>query len=211
MGLEYKTSRQLQAERMREKIQSIVMEMSKTKTLDEIRIKDVCAEAGISLGNFYHYFGSKEEALIYSYNYKDDLWRLEHFEEISDPLRRVERIIATHLESMVENSLCFDTQLYISQLKQYVEYFFTEDRYLHKIMIESIGQGQQCGEFRQEHSPREIARRLLNFSRGLVYNYCIEHRENHEEWIVYALDCQREYMGLFVTDPSQIVLERVKR
>ena len=36
-----KTSRQLQAEASRENLQQIVMDLCKTRTLDEIRIKDI--------------------------------------------------------------------------------------------------------------------------------------------------------------------------
>ena len=44
-----KTSRQLQAEAMREKLQNIVMDMSRTHTLDEIHIKDIADAANISI------------------------------------------------------------------------------------------------------------------------------------------------------------------
>lgn len=202
-----KTMRQLQAEAMRIKLQTIVMEMVKTKTLDDIRIKDICTEANISMGNFYQYFDSKEAALIYSYKCKDECWRLEKFEEIKDPLKRVEKILATHLASMTENGLCFDTQLYISQLKKYEPYFFTEDRYLHKIMIDTIVEGQALNEFKKNHTAKEIAIRLLNFSRGLVYNYCIEHQEDNENWLKYAIECQSEYLSLFVEDDVEIDIE----
>ena len=194
-----KTSRQLQAEASREKLQQIVMDLCKTRTLDEIRIKDICEQAGMSLGNFYQYFSSKEDALIYSYKTKDDCWSQMRFEEIADPLERVKRIIATHLRSMTENSLCFDTQLYIAQLKQYGSYFFTQDRYITRIMRETIEAGQQAGEFDTRLTAAEIVKRLLNFSRGLVYNYCIEHKENHPAWLQYAFDCQSEYLTLFLT------------
>ena len=194
-----KTSRQLQAEASREKLQQIVMDLCKTRTLDEIRIKDICEQAGMSLGNFYQYFSSKEDALIYSYKTKDDCWSRMRFEEIADPLERVKRIIATHLRSMTENSLCFDTQLYIAQLKQYGTYFFTQDRYITRIMRETVEAGQQAGEFDTRLTASEIVKRLLNFSRGLVYNYCIEHKENHPAWLQYALDCQSEYLTLFLT------------
>ena len=159
----------------------------------------ICQAAEMSLGNFYQYFPSKEAALIYSYKTKDDQWLQEHFEAIADPLDRVKAILTTHLRSMVENSLCFDTQLYIAQLKEYDGYFFTADRYLHRITRESIEAGQAQGEFSAAHTPAEITRRLLNFSRGLVYNYCIEHREEHAVWLAYALECQSEYLGLFLT------------
>ena len=48
-----KTSRQLQAERMKLKIQGIVEDMARTQPLDQIRIQDICAVAEISMGNFY--------------------------------------------------------------------------------------------------------------------------------------------------------------
>ncbi len=208
MEEKYKTSRQLQAEAMKEKLQDIVQDMCRTKTLDEIRIKDIAAAANISMGNFYQYFDSKEAALIYSYKVKDGKWETLHFEEIKDPLERVERIVATHLYAMIENSLCFDTQLYIAQLKEYDGYFFTDDRYLTRIMQETIETGQNEGSFKKDWTPMEIGIRILNFSRGLVYNYCIMHREDPDNWILYALKCQEEYMSLFVTDPSRIDLKK---
>lgn len=198
MDEQKKTSRQLQAEASKEKLQRIIMEMSCKKTLDEIRIKDICSRAGMSLGNFYQYFPSKEAALIYSYKTKDDQWHEEHFEAIADPLERVKCILSTHLRSMTENSLCFDTQLYIAQLKHYDSYFFSSDRYLHQITRDSIAAGQELGEFKASLPAPEITRRLLNFSRGLVYNYCIEHIEDHGHWLAYAKECQGDYLSLFL-------------
>ena len=197
---ERKTTRQLQAEASREKLQRIVMELSMTRSLDDIRIREICDAAGMSLGNFYQYFESKEAALIYSYKVKDDEWRSEHFEDIADPAERAKTIVFTHLRSMVAHPLCFDTQLYLAQLKQYDEYFFTPDRYLHRVLREAIAEGQEKGEFRTEHAPAVITRRILNFTRGLVYNYCIEHKEDPEGFLAEATACQQEYMNLFLTE-----------
>ena len=194
------TMRQRQAQASKEKLRNIVFEMSKEKTLDEIKIKDIADEAGMSVGNFYSYFPSKESALIYSYKTKDDDWEKLGLEEIEDPLRRLCAIISTHLYSMIENSLCFDTQLYISQLKVYEEYFFTEDRFLHRASTRAVEEGQARGLINHRHSAYETAIRLLNFSRGLVYNYCISHKEDHKAWIRYAIEAQQEYIQLFLTE-----------
>ena len=194
------TSRQKQAQASKEKLQRIVFEMSQDRTLDEIRIKEIADEAGMSVGNFYSYFPSKESALIYSYKTKDDDWATLGLEAIANPLERLCQVITTHLYSMVEHSLCFDTQLYISQLKVYEEYFFTEDRFLHRVTTQAVSECQQKGLMRDRHSAYETAMRLLNFSRGLVYNYCIAHREDHEKWFRYAVECQQEYIQLFLTE-----------
>ncbi len=207
MEIKQKTSRQLQAEKMKEKLQSIVQEMAKVKPLDDIRMQDIAKEAGISVGNFYLYFASKEEALIYSYKVKDEVWETLAFEKIEDPFIRLERILVTHLYSMTENSLCFDTQLYLSQLKVYEEYFFTGDRYLHRITKQSIIEAQKRGFIKNNHDEREICIRLLNYTRGLVFNYCIEHKENHEAFLEYAISCMEEYLSLFVVNPNHIDLK----
>ena len=204
-----KTSRQLQAERAKEKIQQIVFEMAKTKTLEEIKIKDIARRADMSVGNFYQYFPSKEAALLYSYKTKDDVWASLGLENIKDPLDRVQRIIVTHITSLVENSLCFDTQLYIAQLKEFDAYFFTDDRFVHKAIYRAVEEGQKNGQFITTLSPKQIGLRLLNFTRGSLYNYCTERRENHDKWLEYILTRQSEYMSLFVTDKSKIRLREI--
>ncbi|MCR5007584.1 MAG: TetR/AcrR family transcriptional regulator [Oribacterium sp.] len=201
------TMRQKQAQISKEKIQRIIHDMSGEKTLDEIRIKDICDVAGMSVGNFYLYFPSKESALIYSYKTKDDYWATLGLEDIKDPLKRLCQIITTHLYSMIANSLCFDTQLYISQLKVYEEYFFTRERFLHKTTADAIQECQEKGLMNEKHSAYDTAIRLLNFSRGLVYNYCIAHVEEHEKWIKYAIENQQEYIQLFLTEKGKEKME----
>ncbi|MCR5291077.1 MAG: TetR/AcrR family transcriptional regulator [Treponema sp.] len=195
-----KTKRQLQAETMRYTLQSIVERFARDTPLDKIKIQDICSEAGVSLGNFYQYFQSKEEAMIYSYQYIDRKWQEQHFENIQDPLERVKIILKTHLESMADATLCFLAQLYISQLKVYDEYFFTQDRYLHKVLREAIKQCQESGKMVQSYTDIQLAIKLVNFSRGLVYNYCIQHKEDQKAWLEFAIHESTEYLSLFLTE-----------
>ncbi len=201
-----KISRRQQAEQMRERIQSIVMEMSKTMTLDEMKIRDIASRAGISVGNFYQYFGSKEEALIYSYKVKDHVWQTLNLERFEDPLERLQAILVTHVFSMTENSLCFDTQLYIAQLKCYDDYFFTSDRYLHQFVTSTIEEAQRIGEMNDRYDAREMGQRLLGYTRGLVYNYCIHHTEEHDVFLPHALECLQDLLSLYVVDPEKLDL-----
>ena len=160
------TMRQKQAQASKEKLQQIVFRLSQEKTLDEIRIKDICDEAEMSMGNFYLYFPSKESALIYSYKTKDDDWSTLGLEAIEEPLTRLCRTITTAIEECREKGLMND-----------------------------------------KHSAFATAIRLLNFSRGLVYNYCIGHEENHDAWFKYAVECQQEYIQLFLTEKGKEYME----
>lgn len=183
---------------MRLKIQGIVEDLARTRTLDDIRIQDICAPAEISLGNFYQYFSSKEEALLYSYRSIDEKWKERRFEDIPDGWDRAVRILDTHLETLASEPVCFLTQLYISQLKQYDEYFFTKDRYLCQALSEALRIALAAGELTTRYSPSELAEKLLNFSRGLAFNYCLRHRDGGGEWLESAKREQREYQSLFI-------------
>ncbi len=198
MPEERKTSRQLQAERMRLKIQQIVEDMARTKTLDQIRIQDICAAAQISMGNFYQYFSCKEEAIIYSYKYIDEKWKEEGFEAIADGLERAIRIAEAHLETMASESVCFITQLYISQLKFYDSYFFDRKRYICRTLTEALREAQQAGKVTGRYDAADLAAKILNFSRGMVYNYCIRHEEDSGRWLEFAKKELQEYLQLFL-------------
>jgi len=198
MPEERKTSRQLHAEWMRLQIQQIVFEMARTKTLDQVRIKEICAAAGISMGNFYQYFSCKEEAMIYSYQYIDEKWKEEGFESIPDGFDRTIRIVDTHLETMTSEPVCFITQLYISQLKFYDGYFFDKNRYICRALADALREAQEAGKVTDRYEAADLAVKILNFSRGMVYNYCIRHEDKFERWLEFAKKEQREYLRLFL-------------
>jgi len=197
-----KTKRQLQADAMRLKLQNIVEQLARTTPLDDIKIQDICKEAGVSLGNFYQYFSSKEEAMVYSYQYIDNEWKKLKFENILDPLDRVHAILKAHLASMADTTLCFLSQLYISQLKIYDNYFFTSDRYLHQVLCTAIEACQQQGTMTDVYTAHDLTMKLVNFSRGLVYNYCIQHKEDQHAWLHFAIHESDEYLSLFLTTHS---------
>ena len=188
---------------MKLKIQGIVEDMARTQPLDKIRIQDICAAAEISMGNFYQYFSCKEEAMIYSYQFIDREWQERHVEQIENGLERALAIIDMHLETIASESLCFITQLYISQLKFYDEYFFTRHRYLHQAMTDALTLAQQAGDVTEQYDAHALAIKLLNFSRGLVYNYCIQHKETPQTWLPFAEGEQREYLQLFLTEQGR--------
>ncbi len=194
-----KTKRQIQAETMRLRLQGIVERLARKMPLDDIKIQDIASEAEVSVGNFYQYFSSKEEALIYSYRYIDLEWEKLEFEKIADCETRVFTIIKAHLTSMADATLCFLAQLYISQLKIYDEYFFTPDRYLHRVLRQGIEECQRQGIFTSSYTAAELTEKFLNFSRGLVYNYCIRHKEDQAAWLEKALKESREYILFFKT------------
>ena len=64
---EQRTSRQKQAWDTRQKIYRSAVELFKRRPYDEVKIADICEQAGVSVGVFYHYFPSKGHLFNESY------------------------------------------------------------------------------------------------------------------------------------------------
>lgn len=67
------TSRQKQAIETKLRISEAAMKLLKNTSYDSIKITDICKEANVSVGAFYHYFKSKDMMIKYSYNSIDSL------------------------------------------------------------------------------------------------------------------------------------------
>ena len=66
-GSEDVNKRQLQYQTTRDALYDAVNSLVEEMDFDAIRIQDICARAGISMGTFYHYFQNKEDLLIDRY------------------------------------------------------------------------------------------------------------------------------------------------
>ena len=58
------TSRDIQARQTKEKIINTCTRLMESTPWDQIKIRDICAAADLSIGAFYHYFKNKSEILI---------------------------------------------------------------------------------------------------------------------------------------------------
>ena len=63
------------AENTKTNIIKALEQLSKDQNLDNIKIRDICTLANISVGTFYLYFKSKEEAILYIYQQCDEQFR----------------------------------------------------------------------------------------------------------------------------------------
>lgn len=78
------TSRQIQAAKMKNDIYLCAIELFQNNAYEDISIADICRAAGISTGNFYHYFKNKDDVLGESFRRLDE--RFYHrIEGVSPP------------------------------------------------------------------------------------------------------------------------------
>ena len=67
-----KIKRKEQAILTRQSIVQAMQKLLKTKSFQDIQIKDICSEAGISNGNFYNYFTSKNHIILQLVEFYED-------------------------------------------------------------------------------------------------------------------------------------------
>ena len=60
---DYRTRRKEQAKQTEQAILQAAMDLSRKQSFDKVSIREICQQAGITTGAFYHHFRSKEDLL----------------------------------------------------------------------------------------------------------------------------------------------------
>ena len=61
--MEYREKRKAQGQETEQKILETARQLMRKNGYDAVSIRDICKEAGVTTGAFYHHFRSKEEML----------------------------------------------------------------------------------------------------------------------------------------------------
>jgi len=159
-----KTSRQLQAEETKRSIFLIVADIMKAKNIEDIKIRDICERAGISVGTFYNYFPSKEAAILYSAREMDDL--LSQVKMDGTPRENVKKFIKSYYNIAGEGIEVLK-QVMACRLKYYDEHYYNENRPMFRMLHDQIevlaGEGQDS---------KKLTWHILFFCQGCQYNLC---------------------------------------
>jgi AcrR family transcriptional regulator len=92
-------------------------------------MREIAEEAGMSMGQLYHYISSKDDILFLVVKHMQELW-YEHlvefgFEDTEDPLTRLVRALRSAIEFPVKH-------------KKLMQFIYTESKYLDKKHLEVI-------------------------------------------------------------------------
>lgn len=177
------TSREIQALETKEKILNKSLEMMMEVGFDQVKISEICQQTGVSVGAFYHHFGSKEGIIIAGYSECDryfDETVVKSIQEGDPVLRVVEylRYQAKYAEDMGVDLL---VQVYKSQLTDGTDFFLSMERSLPKNLLTLIKEAQTLGRLSEIISAEEILEELLIISRGCIYNWCQNQGTYHLE------------------------------
>lgn len=144
---------------------------------EDTTIDEIVELSGTSKGSFYHYFDSKD-ALLSSLSYLFDQKYEEIEKEIDKDVNSFDKLMIYNIElfGMIENTVSIDllAMLYSSQLVTKGEkHLLDRNRTYYKLLRQTVIEGQNKGELRNDVSANEIVKAYVICERALLYDWCI--------------------------------------
>lgn len=166
------TNRQKQAAKTREKIFLTAMSLLAEKSYEKVSVSDICKEAHVSVGAFYHHFENKQSIINEGYKiFDEDLKDSWNKENIKDNFQAIKFLVSKQLESMEKFGPRISAQFFKTQINNKVKYMIEEDRFFFQTIFDLTSNEVENGNLIGD--PREITRDILSISRGIIYDWCL--------------------------------------
>lgn len=169
------TRRQLQGLKTKQKIFDTAVQLINLYGYDNVTVKQICKEVGISIGCFYHHFRNKDEIIVESFGQIDSFFEdiAPEVLQLPDALDRIVLYFTFFGQYVDLQGVDFNSQLTKSELSTTQKFTLNEERSIFTILHKIIMEGQQSGEIRDDILADKIASDLLRFARGIAIHWCI--------------------------------------
>ncbi|WP_308689742.1 TetR/AcrR family transcriptional regulator [Weizmannia acidilactici] len=147
------------------------MELIATKGYEEIKIGEICRQAGVSVGAFYHYFPSKNDLLIEMYSLAD----LFFAEQVRDRLENLDfyhkivEFFTIYAQYNEKTGVSVVKQLYHVENRLLIQ----KGRGMQQALTKIIEAGQAAGKICTDIPADEITEYLFIAARGVIYYWCL--------------------------------------
>lgn len=144
------------------------------KGFEDLTIRDICSEAQISIGAFYHHFSSKEEMINESflmYDYDLDT-RLNKYEE-SRPLESLKTILLDQISFVSSFPPKLVAEYYRSILSSISKGAVNEDRTYYKAVDHFVELAMESKEFSSDYTKEYLTSYFIKFIRGNLIHWCL--------------------------------------
>lgn len=175
------TKRQIQLLHTKEKIYDTAFKLMVKEGYDKLTIRQICKEAGVSIGSFYNHFKTKEDIFLEYIKMID-----KHYEEdiiknlkSANALDQIVEFICYTIQLIAKNGVEIATLVYINKAKIASEFFISKERLILTLIKNIVIAGQQKNEISNDMTAEEITDEILMFTRGIIYDWCL-HNGNYD-------------------------------
>lgn len=165
------TKRTLQAIETRNRIYESAIKLMERNGFDNITIEQISKAAAVSVGAFYHHFGSKNDILNEIFKRADDYFSERVIDHLSGETacQRIVSFFNHYARFNIYLGVDHISALYKTQSK----FFISSRRLMFTALREIIVNGIETNEISSQLSPDEITDFLFTTARGLAYNWCL--------------------------------------
>ena len=171
--MDYAQRRKLQGKETERRILNAALDLMRDRGFDKVSIRDICKEAGITTGAFYHHFSSKEALLESGFAPLDDYMagaRAGHEEEPPD--LRLWRILSAYAKFMEQSGELIG-RYYQRRIAEPGTRSMDATRYTLRAMLDCFRQAEGEGLLRPEHPPEWVADFCFRHFRGVVIDWAL--------------------------------------
>ena len=169
--MDYAQRRKLQGKETERRILNAALDLMRDRGFDKVSIRDICKEAGITTGAFYHHFSSKEALLESGFAPLDDYMAgalAGHEEEPPD--LRLWRILSAYAKFMEQSGELIG-RYYQRRIAEPGTRSMDATRYTLRAMLDCFRQAE--GLLRPEHPPEWVADFCFRHFRGVVIDWAL--------------------------------------
>lgn len=166
--------RNKQALDTKNKLLDSCLELTQNRPFKELKISDICAQAGVTTGAFYHYFSKKDDIIPELYLRIDQLFTTFYQKLRGSCYReKISEYLLRHAKFAESCGLLSTRSVYYEQLDSQYGFFGDFKRGFAQHLLELVQAALDEGEFVSEKSAEEIATALMSIERGAVYSWCL--------------------------------------
>lgn len=159
----------------KEKLWRAVIQLSKKKEYEELTIREICREAGVSNGAFYHHYPTKDALVSEAFLTYDNAIseELTDYCDTLSPLNALRFLTQKHLEYIQEQIASAMPAYYRVLLKGQNALYLDENRTFHRIIRRQIQRCLQEKLFPSHLDEDRLTILFTDFFRGCIFNWCL--------------------------------------
>lgn len=196
------TKRQKQAQQTKAAIIESALHLFREHGFDAVTVEEITQNAGVAKGSFYTYFSTKSDIIVEEFRSIDAYYERYAGRNLKRYATAEEKLVAfTRAQMRYVRDMVGNTNLKILYANQTIQpgsekIIINRERHWHRIVRETILEGQESGEFRNDLDVDRMALLFNRSARAVFLDWCIsdasfdlvkEGVSFMSEWIMAAL------------------------
>lgn len=162
-----------------ESIRNTVDKMVDKVSFENITIRDICSEVGITVGTFYNYFSSKNDLLLDRYKRYMDFFEKYYEENLieQDEIEALKEIFRVYLNYAKSRVYAMYKQYFQIMINEYERWDKVKPNFLAETIVKIVSRGQEKNIITNRMSADDICSMLLIIVNGIAVQYLTRSKE----------------------------------